>query len=471
MSEPPSYLFSLIFADGDATASTSVGMLFLKLGAVLFLVAANGFFVAAEFAFVGVRRSRIETLATAGKTSAIRLLRLLDNLNAYLSASQLGITLASLGLGWVGEPVIARMLEQPLSGLSDTFRHGLAFGIAFSIITSLHIVLGEQAPKLFGLARAERVALAVALPMELFYRVFQWPIRALDWASARTVRLLGLQATSEHASSYTEAELRQLVDISRDSGHLRAEERRLIHRVFEFSDTLVREAMVPRTAIAAISSDSSLEAITKAFEQNRYSRLPVYRESIDNVIGFVHSKDVMPYLLLPDKFRLEDVMQPPLFVVDTARLEHVLGQMQKGKTHFGFVVDEHGGLEGIITLEDLLEEIVGEISDEHDEEVNEQINPVGDRQFLLDGGLAVRDLNRRLKLSVPESEAYTTIAGFLMTAAGHVLKPGEIVKHNGLVFRVERVERRRVMRVRLELPDAAEVTGSAPTAAGARAAG
>jgi CBS domain containing-hemolysin-like protein len=163
-------------------------------------------------------------------------------------------------------------------------------------------------------------------------------------------------------------------------------------------------------------------------------------------------------------------MQPPLFVVDTARLEHVLRQMQKGKTHFGFVVDEHGGLEGIITLEDLLEEIVGDISDEHDEEVNEQINPVGERQFLLDGALAVRDLNRRLKLAVPESEAYTTIAGFLMTAAGHVLKPGEVVKHNGLVFRVERVERRRVLRVRLELLEETEVSG-ASTSAGARAAG
>jgi CBS domain containing-hemolysin-like protein len=460
-----------MLTNGDASAPTSLAMLALKLGAVLLLVAANGFFVAAEFALVGVRRSRIETLAAAGKTSAIRVLRLLSNLNAYLSASQLGITLASLGLGWVGEPVIARMLEQPLSGLSDPVRHGLAFGIAFSIITSLHIILGEQAPKLFGLARAERVALAVSLPMEVFYRVFQWPIRALDWASARTVRLVGLQASSEHASSYTQAELRQLIDMSRESGHLRAEERRLIQRVFEFSDTLVREAMVPRTAIAAISSDCTLEDITKAFEQHRYSRLPVYRESIDDVIGFVHSKDVMPYLLHPETFRLADVMQSPLFVVDTARLEHVLRQMQKGKTHFGFVVDEHGGLEGIITLEDLLEEIVGEISDEHDEEVNEQITAVGERQFLLDGSLAVRDLNRRLKLSVPESEAYTTIGGFLMTAAGHVLKPGETVEHNGLVFRVEGVERRRVMRVRLEMPEEAEVSGSATTAAGARAAG
>lgn len=470
MSEPPGYLFSLVLAEAEA-GTVSWALVFLKLGLVLFLVAANGFFVAAEFALVGVRRSRIETLAAAGKKSAQRLLTLLNNLNAYLSASQLGITLASLGLGWVGEPVIARLLEQPFSGLSEGWRHGLSFFIAFSIITTLHIVLGEQAPKLFGLARAENVALAVSFPMELFYRVFQWPIRALDWASVRTVRMMGLQPTSEHASSYTEAELRQLVDISRDSGHLRAEERRLIHRVFEFSDTLVREAMVPRTAIAAVSTDCNLEELTKAFEQHRYSRLPVYRESIDDVTGFIHSKDVMPYILRPEKFRLADVLQPPLFVVDTARLEDVLQQMQKAKMHFGFVVDEHGGLEGIITLEDLLEEIVGEISDEHDEEVNEQIKPDGENEYVLAGGLAVRDLNRRLKLSLPESESYTTIAGFLMTEAGHILQPGDIINYNSLEFKVDRVEKRRVMSVRLKVPSAAAASTGEKAKEDAHAAG
>ncbi|MBC8029943.1 MAG: HlyC/CorC family transporter [Pyrinomonadaceae bacterium] len=469
MSEPPSYLLSLVFDAGDPSAPLSVASIILKIALVLLLVAANGFFVAAEFALVGVRRSRIETRAATGNRSAKRLLGILNNLNAYLSASQLGITLASLGLGYAGEPVFARMLEGPLSGLGDAWRHGLAFAISFSIITALHIVLGEQAPKLVGLALAEKVAMATSWPMFAFYRVFQWPIRALDWASARVVRLVGLKATSEHASSYTEAELRQLIDLSREGGHLRSEERRLIHKVFEFSDTLVREAMVPRTAIAAIPSDSSLEQIVKAFEQNRYSRLPVYRESIDDVIGFVHSKDVMPYLLNPKNFRLEKVLQSPLYVVNTARLEDVLRQMQKGKAHFGFVVDEHGGLEGIITLEDLLEEIVGEISDEHDEEVNEQITPAGEREFLLDGGLAVRDLNRRLKLSVPESETYTTIGGFLMTAAGHVLKAGETVEHNGLIFSVERVERRRVMRVRLQLPAKVE-SETSTIAEGVRAA-
>ena len=458
-----------MFAEAEAD-TVSFAIVALKLALVLFLVAANGFFVAAEFALVGVRRSRIETLAAAGKSAARRLIKQLNNLNAYLSASQLGITLASLGLGWVGEPVIARLLERPLGGLPDVWRHGLAFAIAFSIITTLHIVLGEQAPKLFGLARAEKVALAFSLPLEIFYRVFQWPIRALDWASARTVGLFGLQASPEHASSYTEAELRQLIDLSRESGHLRAEERRLIHRVFEFSDTLVREAMVPRTAIAAVSSGCSLEALTKAFEQHGFSRLPVYRDSIDDVIGFVHSKDLMPFLRTPEKFQLQAVMQPPLFVVDTARLEDVLRQLQKEKTHFGFVVDEHGGLEGIITLEDLLEEIVGEISDEHDEEVNEQIMQVDESRYVLAGGLAVRDLNRRLKLSIPESEGYTTIAGFLMNEAGHVLKPGEEINYNGFVFAVDRVERRRVISVKLRLPTP-EKTLAEAAAEGARAAG
>lgn len=471
MDDLPSYLTFLLLLETEVASSSSATVALLKLLAVILLVFANGFFVAAEFAFVGVRRSRIETLAASGDRSAKRLLALLNNLNAYLSASQLGITLASLALGWIGEPAIARLLETPFSGMSDGWRHGLSFGIAFSIITSLHIVIGEQAPKLLGLELAEKIALAVALPMQAFYWLFHWPIRALDWASVRIVQLFGLKASLGHASSYTETEIRQLIDTSRESGHLRAEERRLIHRVFEFSDTLVREAMVPRTEMAAIPGHFSLAQITKAFEKHRYSRLPVYKESLDDVIGFIHSKDVMPYLLHPEKFRLEDVLQPPLYVVDTARLEDVLRQMQKAKSHFGFVVDEHGGLEGIITLEDLLEEIVGDISDEHDEEVNEQITPIGEREYILAGSLAVRDLNRRLKLSLPESEAYTTVGGFLMTEAGHVLNAGEVIEYNGIRFEIDRVERRRVISVRLKLPADSTNSVDETRTEGARAAG
>jgi len=430
----------------------------LKLFGVAILIGGNAFFVSSEFALVSVRRTRLEIRANNGSKGARAALRLLDNPTIFISAVQLGVTLASLALGWLGEPTIAALLE-PVAhsvapeGRANYVAHILAFAIAFSLISFLHILLGELVPKMFALERAEIVAVVTAPVLELFAKVFQAPLWLLNRSGSAVGRLIGLNSSLERNSVYTEAELRQLVDVSRESGHLRAEERRLIHRVFEFSDTVVREAMVPRTEMAAIKHTCTLEQITKAFEQHRYSRLPVYRDSFDDVIGFVHSKDVMPYLLHPESFQLEDVLQPPLYVVDTARLEHVLRQMQKAKMHFGFVVDEHGGLEGIITLEDLLEEIVGEISDEHDEEVNEQITQVNDRTYILAGGLAVRDLNRRLKLTLPESEAYTTIGGFLMTEVGQVLKPGQIVTYDGLSFHVERVEKRRVMRVRLEVTE------------------
>ena len=461
MIEPDSYMFAVKFATLVLSESMSFTGIFLKLLAVLALVAANGYFVASEFALVSVRRAKLEARASGGSKQARAALRLLDNPTLLISATQLGVTLASLALGWAGEPTIAGLLEPLASKLAPDGRaayvaHVLAIVIAFSAITFLHIVLGELMPKMVALERAERVALFCARPLQIFGAIFKSPLWLFNTTGTYLSRLLGLKSTLEHASVYTEAELRQLIDIARESGNLRAEERRLIHRVFEFSDTLVREAMVPRTAMAAIPNDCSLEQITEAFRQHRYSRLPVYRNSLDDVVGFIHSKDVMPYILRPQEFRLEEVLQSPLFLVDTARLEDVLRQMQKAKVHFGFVVDEHGGLEGIITLEDLLEEIVGDISDEHDEEVREQIQQVEPRQYVLDGGLAVRDLNRKLKLSVPESENYTTVGGFLMTVAGHVLKPGELVPYNDLLFRVERVERRRVMRVLLELRETSE---------------
>jgi CBS domain containing-hemolysin-like protein len=448
----------------------------LKLVAIGLLVGTNGFFVATEFSLVSVRRARLEARAAAGSKNARSALRLLDNPTIFISAVQFGITLASLALGWIGEPTVAALLAPIASSVASAGRAGyvahlMAIVIAFSAITFLHIVLGELMPKMVALERAEGVALFCSRPLELFAKTFSAPLWVFNSVGAALGRLIGLKSTLDHAAVYTETELRQLIDVARDSGYLRAEERRLIHRVFEFSDTLVREAMVPRTEMAAIPSDSSLEQITTAFQKFRYSRLPVYRESLDNVIGFIHSKDVMPYLLHPEKFRLEEVLQPPVYVVDTARLEDVLRRMQKAKAHFGFVVDEHGGLEGIITLEDLLEEIVGDISDEHDEEVNEQIVAAGDNQYILAGGLAVRDLNRRLKLSLPESEGYTTIAGFLMTEAGHVLKPGDKVNYNGLRFEVDRVERRRVISVRLALPADPKTAVAEGSSEGARAAG
>ena len=447
----------------------------LKVISIFALVLTNGFFVSSEFALVSVRRARLESRAAAGNASARAALKLLDNPTVFISAVQFGITLASLALGWIGEPTIAKFFEPIAFSIASEGRaayvaHVLAIVIAFALITFMHIVMGELMPKMVALERAESVALFCARPLALFARVFRAPLWIFNASGTSLSRLLGLKSTLDHAAVYTEAELRQLIDVARESGYLRAEERRLIHRVFEFSDTLVREAMVPRTEMAALSSDCTLEEIAKEFQQRGYSRLPVYEETLDNVLGFIHSKDIMSYLLHPERFRLEDVLQAPLYVVDTARLEDVLRQMQKAKAHFGFVVDEHGGLEGIITLEDLLEEIVGDISDEHDEEVNEQIVSVGPNKYSLAGGLAVRDLNRRLKLSLPESEGYTTIAGFLMTQAGHVLKPAEKINYNGCKFEVDRVERRRVISVKLELPEKETPAGDEqPVSEGAHA--
>jgi CBS domain containing-hemolysin-like protein len=455
MDDPASLapLFFLAVESDLVTESPTFLSAALKILLVIVLVLANGFFVAAEFAFVGVRRSRIEALAAEGDKAAKRLLELLNNLNAYLSASQLGITLASLGLGALGEPVVEAILGNALSGLPEYIRHLVSYGIAFFVITTLHIVLGEQAPKLFGLQLAERVAMGTALPMKIFYKIFKPFIHALDWASARTVRIFGLHADSEHASIYTEDEIRQLIRISEESGHLNEEERKLINKVFEFSETTVKEAMIPRPEIVAVSETCTLEELASQFRTHGYSRLPVYRGSLDDMVGVVHVKDVMASLLRPKAFRLDRILQKPTYVVDTARLEDVLRQMQREKFHFGFVVDEHGGVEGIITLEDLLEEIVGDISDEHDEEVNEQIREQPDGSYVLDGGLAVRDLNKRLGMNLPVSEGYTTIAGFLMAEAGTLLTEGDAVPFNGHVFKVEKTAKRRVLQVRMEKLD------------------
>ena len=416
---------------------------------VFFLVFANGFFVASEFALVGVRRSRIETLAAAGSQKARRLLGLLDNLNAYISATQLGITMASLALGWIGEPVFAHLLEAPLKGrVSDLTLHTISFAIAFAIITFLHIVLGELAPKTLALERAEKVALAISWPMQAFYKIFQWPIRLLDWAGTRTVRLFGLHPTQDHASVYTEAELRQLIDISRKSGHLELQEQQLIQGVFEFSDAEVREAMVPRNQLEAVPVNATLEEVRTAFVSTGYSRLPVYGAQLDDIVGLLFRKDLDMGRIPHDGFDLRSVVRPPAYIPVTASLGEALKQMQSARVHFMFVVDEHGGVEGILTLEDLLEEIVGEINDEYDEEVREQIRKDGDA-YVLDGMLAVRDANQHLKLNLPEDSGYTTVAGFLMERAGRVLQSGDRVEHDGCVFEVERVDKRRITRIRL----------------------
>jgi CBS domain containing-hemolysin-like protein len=454
------------FAEPAAVEPETWGLVAVKLLGVLVLVLTNGFFVASEFSLVSVRRSRVEAKAAEGSSGARSALRLLDNPTLFISAVQLGVTLASLALGWLGEPTISKLLE-PIAekiaheGTAGYIAHGAAIAISFIIITFMHVTFGELVPKMFALERAESFALVASRPLEFFAKIFSPVLWVFNLAGGALGKLLGLKATLDESAVYTEDEIRQLVKISEEKGHLNEEERRLINQVFEFSETTVKEAMIPRTEIVAVSEDCTLEEIARAFRQNGYSRLPVYRGSLDNMAGVIHSKDLMPFLLRPKSFKLEKVLQKPVYVVDTARLEDVLRQMQREKFHFGFVVDEHGGVEGIITLEDLLEEIVGDISDEHDEEVNEQIRKETDGSYTLDGGLAVRDLNRRLHMNLPISEAYTTIAGFLMSEAGHVLNEGESVPFNGHIFKIEKVSKRRILRVRMEKAEKPNVSQAA----------
>ncbi|HYN85374.1 MAG TPA: hemolysin family protein [Pyrinomonadaceae bacterium] len=429
---------------------------------VFLLVLANGFFVASEFALVGVRRSRVEMMAAEGGGGRARLLlHLIDHLNAYISATQLGITMASLALGWLGEPAIAHVLEAPLKGrVSETTLHTISLVIAFVIITFLHIVLGELAPKTLALERAERVALWVAWPLHAFYKIFSWPIRVLDWAGTRTVRLFGLHPSSEHAAVYTGEELRHLVEASRKSGHIEDDEQRLLDSVFEFSDAEVREAMVPRTRVEALPADATLDEARAAFRATGYSRLPVYSGRLDQIVGVLFRKDLDMGQARPEDFSAERLARPPLFVPATATLGAALALLRSARTHLAFVIDEHGGVEGIVTLEDLLEEIVGEIDDEYDEETRSQIAEEPDGTFLLDGMLAVRDANRRFRLRLPEDGRYTTLAGFLMERAGRVLQPGDEVEHEGALFRVERLEGRAVRRVKFT-PAPGEAAGDA----------
>lgn len=449
---------SLFLQSGVAeTPASSISAFNLLL--VILLVAANGFFVAAEFALVAVRKSRIEAAAAEGDSSAKKLLEMLNNINGYISATQLGITLFSLALGWFGEPAVAGLIQPAVLWLADVtglavmasvpVMKTISIVISFALVTFVLIVFGELAPKTIALEMTEKIAYFTAPVLRVFYKIFYYPIRLLEWSGGRTVRLFGFKADKETISSYTEEEIRNLVRISQESGHLNEEEQRLIDKVFEFSETTVKEAMVPRTEVVAIPETSTFDEIAEAVETHGYSRLPVYRTSMDDMVGFVHSKDLVAFARRPEEFVLADVLHKASYVVDTARLEDVLRQMQTEKFHFGFVVDEHGGIEGIITLDDLLEEIVGEISDEHDEEVNEQIKEQSDGTYLLDGGLAVRDLNRRLEMNLPVSESYTTVAGFLMSEAGQIMSEGETVVFNGHTFRVEQVDKRRISTVRL----------------------
>ncbi|QQS48474.1 MAG: HlyC/CorC family transporter [Acidobacteriota bacterium] len=433
----------------------------IKIGIVLLLVIANGYFVAVEFALVSVRRSRIETLAAAGKTGARSVLRALDHLDAMLSASQFGITLASLALGAVGESTLADLLEPLFVGfippeVSTLLAHSIAVAIALAVITYLHLVLGEYAPKALAIEKAEAIALATARSLDIFYRTFKPFIWFINFSGIRLLRIFGVEFRPGHHTVYTEEELRYLVNLSHQSGHLQLDEKTLIHNVFEFSELTAREIMVPRTEVVAIDERKSFIEVVGEFQDSGYSRLPVYSENFDNIIGILHSKDVMPFMGKPEEFDLKQIIHRAVFIPDSAKLWEALQQLRRSRVHMAVVVDEHSGVEGILTLEDLIEEIVGEIQDEHDELLADKLSQRGEGIFSIDGGLSIREANRKYHLNLPESDDYKTVAGFLITRAGKLLEPGEVVDYNGVQFTIDKVLRRRIMRVTMKVKEEVE---------------
>jgi putative hemolysin len=426
----------------------------IKIVVVFLLVLANGFFVASEFSLVGVRKSRIETLAKAGNKSAKRVQQVLPIRNAYISATQLGITLASLALGWIGEDTVAHMLEPVFDSLvsataAAALAHTAAIAIAFTIITYMHIVVGELVPKTLALERSEAVSFLTVWPMQMFLKVFKAPIWVLNKSGTVIIRALGLHPTHDHSTMYTEEELLQLVDLSHKGGHLDAGERELIHNIFEFASETVRDCMVPRPQIIAVPADSTVESAAEVFVTTDLSRIPVFDVAPDSVIGVLHGKDILEALHRQQRPTARELMRPTIFVPSNAQLDYVLGRMKRTGHHMALVVDEHGTLEGLITLEDILEEIVGEIRDEFDEHEEGPIVEKPDGSLLLDAAISVRALNRQLGLQVPESSHYTTLAGFLLTEVGTIPKPGTSVTYEGTRFIVEKVNRNSIRSVRL----------------------
>lgn len=434
---------------------SSILTVLFKLAVVLLLVLANAFFVASEFSLVSVRRSRVGTLVAEGSRRARTLLRVIDHLDAYISATQLGITLASLGLGWIGEQTLAAMFTPVFRFLlpaaaSEIAAHSVAVAVAFAMITFLHIVLGELAPKTLALERAEAVALAVARPMEIFYRVFKAPIWLLNRSGSLMLRALGFTSTAEHTAVYTEEELRQLIGLSHKSGHLIEDERQLINNVFDFTDASVESVMVPRTEIEALDAELSPLEMLEVFEETGYSRMPIYRDSLDNIIGIVLHKDLSRSVRRGGAVTLEEFVRAPVFIPTNVKLNDALRMLRRSSEHMALVVDEHGGIEGLVTLEDLLEEIVGDIRDEHDEAAARQIVEEPDGAYSVRGNLSIRDANKLLNLNLPESDAYHTIAGFMMARAGRLLKRDESVEYNGLKLTVQATARNRIVETKIE---------------------
>lgn len=430
---------------------------------VLALVLLNGFFVAAEFAIVKVRATRLQELAGAGNVRAKYALKVVGRLDACLSATQLGITLASLGLGWAGEPAISRLIVTPLLtilGVADeTLNHTLSVAVAFAIITFLHIVLGELAPKSLAIQKSESVSLWTSAPLLFFYRLFLPAIWVLNGAANGFLRLLGVEPASEHEAAHTEEEIRILMSQSAKSGHIDKDEMALFDNIFEFSDRVAREVMLPRIDMNCLYTNLSFADNMKLVHATKHTRYPVAVEEKDRIIGFVHITDLLT--ADPDReHALEDFMRPILTVPESMEVSRVLKLMQKHHSQIAVVIDEYGGTAGMLTVEDLLEEIVGEIRDEFDAEERPAVEKNG-RVVSVDGRLLIEELNDMLGLAI-EDEEVDSIGGWLLKRLEGIPAVGQKVAVGEHVFEVAEAERFRIVRIHIYPRELAGRPGSSP---------
>ncbi len=431
---------------------TTLGVIWRLLAALL-LVAANGFFVAAEFALVSASDARLSGLIDKGDRLARTVKSAQRDLNLYLSSCQLGITLASLALGWIGERAIADTMVSVFSGVPSPFnifaQHAVAVAIAFIGITYMHVVFGEQAPKALAIMHPEHVSRWLINPLIVFTKTGTPLIWAINESANLLLRLTGVRLPSEADKVHSPEEIMLLVRRSGETGLVERDEQAMIHGVFELTRTVAREVMTPRPDIVAVPSDVSFDELVAIAGRSGHSRIPVYEESLDQVIGIILVKDLLALAAAggAEAFEISVVMREPYFVPDTKSVDDLLAEFRRLKIHMAIVVDEFGGTDGLVTLEDLIEEIVGEIYDEYDV-ARPRFTTTAAGVPLIDGGAPIDEVNERYGLALPE-EDYDTLGGFILGELGHVPRRGDSVEVAGAVLVVERVDDRRVRLVRL----------------------
>jgi CBS domain containing-hemolysin-like protein len=427
----------------------------LNILLTIFLVFLNGFFVAAEFAIVKVRASQIELRAQAGNQLAKVALNMINNLDAYLSATQLGITLASLGLGWIGESVVSEIIINIMHawGFSgdEALAHKIALPISFALITILHIVFGELAPKSLAIQRPEATSLALALPLRVFYFI-SWPaIWLLNGFSNLILKSIGI--TPIHgAEVHSSEELRLIFEQSKESGTMQDSQHELIENVFEFNDRMVKQIMVPRTKLAALDIEASEDKILDMVFNEGYSRIPIFKETIDNIVGILYVKDLLIVIRRGEPILLEQLIRPAYFVPETKKINRLLQHFQRSHLHMAIVSDEFGGVSGIVTMEDIMEELVGEIQDEYDEEVP-LVEKISDFEFKVSTAASILDANDFLPYPLPEGEDYETVGGLINVIYGTIPEIGETAVFDEYEFKVLEKSQRNIETVLLTVTE------------------